>query len=202
MSLQANNNIDALIEQNDIDTNDTCCHCLSSESLFKISCQHFICLACCELLIKKNKYTNCPQCATKLSTDLQTIFMSAISNPMTKLSYYHNFSVGDIVWAYNGNGHNWLYSKEISDQIQDAYLAYDNQSNDSSNESDDDESNSTVEINIMINNKPEIYVIDFGTVTQYPKNNPNKSRGILTFKLDSVKDLKKNKIIGVAGQLL
>lgn len=185
------NPIDDLVD--DIDNNEIhgqingCCKCSNEiKKLFPISCQHLICLDCMEELIDDGQHKKCPLCQSVLTKNLHKIFSEFLINPVSKLSYYYNFNIGDILWCYAGNGHNWLYRKEQCDTINNAI--------------DNDEEE--VELQIPINNHMETYVIDINTGLQYQKNNPNKQRNIWSFQLNGSSDLKKNKIIGVSGKLL
>ena len=192
----SDNNLDTFIDQIDNNTKiHTCCKCLCfSNHLLEMSCNDFICLECCENMINENNYKNCPNCNTFLTKNIHKIFSDFMTNPLIKLEYYHDISIDDMVWAYGGNGHNWLYSKENCNQIEAAYKLFE-----SNNNSDQI---STIDIQIKMGNKTETYQLDFNEMEQYPKNNRNKSRIITSFKLKSINDLKKNKIIGVAGKLL
>ena len=164
-----------------------CCKCSDeTKKLFPISCQHLICLDCIEELIDEGQHKKCPLCQSILTKNLHKIFSEFLINPVSKLSYYYDFNLNDKLWCYTGNGHNWLYTKEQCDEINDAM----------------DSDNPCFELNIKIGNHMETYVIDFDDGVQYPKNNPNKRRSIWQFQFNSLSDLKKNKIIGVAGKIL
>lgn len=190
------NNIDSLLDQMDDATTNNCCQCLcNSNYLLKLSCDHSICLDCSNHLIESNSTTNCPQCRTILVKRIDVFFAEYMTNPIIKLAHYHKINIGDMVWAYKGNGHHWLYSKEHCDQIEGAFEQFD-ETDTSDGELDE------LEITININDQPEIYVIDFQAMEQYQKNAPHKRRGVFSFELKSKKDLTKNKIIGVAGSLL
>ncbi|XWV26072.1 zinc finger protein [Tupanvirus soda lake] len=194
MSSNENNPIDDIIDQIDQDNIDTCTKCLChSNNLLSLSCGHFICLTCIESLIDDNKYQNCPTCNTVLTKNLHIMYTQFLADPVAKLAYYHDIHIGDILWWYGGNGHNWLYSKDQCAQLNTAFEIYDESNN------DDD---SLVELQIQTGNTIHTYVVDFANRTQYPKNTPNKQRPISCFKFKSASDLKKNKIIGIAGKLL
>lgn len=184
---------DTVIEQ--IEQNDkpiTCEKCLcGTTNLLKTSCNHTICLECIESLIEAKDYTHCTICQGLLQKNLHKMFTEYLANPLNNLQYCHDMVCDDILWYYEGNGHNWLYSKENCIDIDDAFQKY-----------NQDDGPSTLEIKIDLNGKSETYIVDFENKKQYPKNAPNKKRGISYFKLKSINDLKKYKIIGVAGKLL
>jgi len=188
-----NNPIDDLIDQiNDSEESNTCSKCLcQSKYLFKMSCTHFICLECVELLINENNYKSCPLCAAVLQKNLHKIYGTFLIDPVAKLSYYHGINIGDVLWYYGGNGHNWLYSKDQCQQLTTAYNNYKLLNGENS-----------TELQIQIGNNFETYVIDFDSNTQYPKNTPNKQRDIFHFTFKVVADLKRNKIIGITGKPL
>lgn len=211
----ASGNIDALLDQMDNDIPNNCCVCLSIiENLLILSCGHHTCLKCADILINSNKTINCPTCQIQLTINIKKLLASALLDPLKKLNFYHNISIGDILWGYRGSGHNWLYSKENCDIIENAYQQFENTSdNDEHGDESDDENSdengendginkNTVEIIINMNGSNKIYVINFDKQIQYPKNTPHYKRKIFTFTLKSKRDLEKNKIIGVAGQLL
>lgn len=184
--------IDTLIEQIEEQSVSTCGKCLcGTTNLVKTSCNHTICLECVESLIDNNEHNNCPVCKGQLQKNLHKIFTEHLGNPLNNLQYYHDMIIGDVLWYYEGNGHNWLYSKEHSIDIDDAFAKF-----------EEGEGPPTTEIKIEINGKTETYIINFDTNKQYPKNSPNKKRGVSCFKLNSINDLKKNKIVGIAGKLL
>lgn len=186
------NPIDDLVD--DFDDNDEinaniagCCACGNeTKKLFDISCHHSICMDCMEQLIDDGLYKNCPACQSPLAKNLHKIFSEFLINPVSKLSYYYDFNIGDKLWCYAGNGHNWLYTKDQCDKINRA--------------ADDDDP--TFDLDIQVGNHVETYVIDFDVEIQYQKNNPDKKRSIWCFTFHSLADLKKNKIIGVGGKLL
>ena len=188
------NPIDTLIDQIDQHDNvDTCGKCLcAATDLLKTSCNHIICMECSEAAINANEYKTCPICNINLTKNIHKLFTEYLNNPVNKLRYYHDIHIGDMLWYYNGNGHNWLYSNEHSKIIEAAYHQY----------LDNISAPSTVEIDIQIGNQVQIYIIDFENNNQYSKKDPNKKRDIACFKLTTLNDLKKNKIIGVAGNLL
>lgn len=192
--IASENPIDTLLDQIDQHDNiETCGKCLCAVTdLLKTSCNHTICLECSEAAINASEYKTCPICNVNLNKTIHKLFTDYLANPVNKLRYYHDINIGDMLWYYNGNGHNWLYSKEHSAQIEDAYDEYTN----------DTDSPSTVDIDIQIGNQVQTYVIDFKNNNQYSKKDPNKKRGVVCFKLNTLNDLKKNKIIGVAGNLL
>lgn len=192
------NPIDDLIDQIDESSQEnSCCKCFSGETntskLLKMSCEHLICLACTDTLINTSEYEKCPSCQITISKNLHKLFSEYMVDPKSKLAYYHDIHVGDVLWLYNGNGHNWLYSKQHSQKINTAFEEY---------ESTQNSILSTMEIEIKIGNKIETYVIDFDAQVQYQKTAPNKQREISCFTYKSVADLKKNKIIGIAGKML
>ena len=190
--------IDILIDQIEENDNiDTCAKCLcATANLLKTACNHTICLECIETSINENDYNNCLVCKAILPKNLHKMFKDYLDNPLNKLSYYHNMVLGDTLWYYEGNGHNWLYSKEHCIEIEEAYAIYDD------DESDNVTPPDSLEIQINIGGKIDIYVINFSILKQYSKNSPTKKRNISCFKLNTINDLKKNKIVGVAGQLL
>lgn len=189
-----NSPIDVLIDKfNATVINRECIKCENDDKLFKMSCKHLICVPCMEDLINQNNYEKCPSCNSVLTRNIQKIFLEFISNPISKLNYYHNININDRVWYYSGNGHNWLYSNENNCQLNQAFDKY---------EEIKEDSLSQTQIQLSINNEIKTYVIDFELMVQYQKDNPSKARDVLNFKLTSKNDLKKNKIIGVAGKLL
>lgn len=187
--------VDDLITQ--IDQNDTvpvCNKCLyATPDLVKTSCNHFLCLSCMEKAIETGEYKKCLICNIDLTKNIHKLFTDYLVNPMNKLSYYHDIHTGEMVWYYEGKGHNWLYSKEHCRELEDAYQLY---------EDSDDGENETCEIEIPIGSGTEVYVINFSSLTQYPKNDPSKKRKISCFALNSISDLRHNKIIGIGGKLL
>jgi len=189
------NPIDNLLYQIDNEELQSCSKCkYQTKCLFKISCNHYICVKCIENSIDNCDYNLCPICNQILTKNLHDIFSEFLNDPISKLSYYHDINIGDIVWLYSGNGHNWLYSYEncsILNAAFDIYLS-----------SDTYQANSKVELQLNIGGNVESYIVDFDEQIQYPKNSYNKKRNISTFKLKSVSDLRKNKIIGIAGKLL
>ena len=184
------NAIDDIIDQVDGDIiNDVCMKCLSnSKYRLQTSCNHIICLTCTEELIKSNKCNHCPFCNNMLSKNLTILFTEYLNNPITKLGYYHNIHQNEMLWMYHGNGHNWIYSHENCLQLEEAYQKY----------QDTDE----YLIELQVGNPPETYIIDFDNMQQYPKKSPKHKRMISSFQFKNINDLKKNKIIGVAGKLL
>ena len=190
------NPIDDLIDQ--IDENEqtiTCIKCLChAKRMLPLSCNHVICISCMEISINDKNYKNCPGCSNPLMKDLNKIYSEYLENPISKLEYFYDMNVGDLLWYYTGNGHNWLYSKQHCNELNTVYEKYAEEGHDDPDDCD----YSTIELQIG----SQTYVVDLASLCQYPKNAPNKSRGISSFKLKSINDLKKNKIIGVAGKLL
>ena len=186
------NPIDNLIDQIDQNTNtNSCCKCLcQSDHIFTISCGHLICLECIEILIDENNYKKCPLCDHLLTKPLQKIYSDFLADPVAKLSYYYNIHIGDVLWWYGGNSHNWLYTKDQCEQLNSAFHNYE--------EDDEDE----VELQIQTGSSMQVYVVDFERLIQWPKTTPDKQRPVSHFKFKSASDLKKNKIIGIAGKLL
>lgn len=183
-------NIDELINQIDTIDPEQCCYCHSNtnfSTMLTLSCSHQLCLCCTEELVNQNNINQCPTCHINLITPISQLF----SNPLIKLEYHHNILPNEMVWAYKGQNHNWLYTKDISDQIEEAYKIF-----------DEDDSQSKINIIIKTNGVDQIYVVDFSSMAQYPKKFPHKKRNIFPFMLKSKKDLDKNRIIGVAGNLL
>src|SRR5437016_3212073 len=120
------NPIDNLIDQIDqsTDTN-SCCKCFcQSDHIFSMSCNHIICLECMETLIDDHNYKNCPSCNCILTKTLHNMYSDFLADPVAKLSYYYDIHIGDKLWWYGGNGHNWLYSKDQCDQLNSAFQAY------------------------------------------------------------------------------
>jgi hypothetical protein len=189
---QFSSSIDNLIDQ--IDQNhdlNVCAKCLcASDNLFILTCNHFVCLECIEKSIDDNNYKNCPSCNSILTKNLHKIYSGFLADPVAKLAYYHDIRIGNIVWCYGGNDHNWLYSKDHSNQLNDAYKLY---------EMDEDKDNI---LELQIGQNMPTYIIDFNEMVQYQKMAPNKRRPVSFFKFRSLSDLKKNKIIGVSGKLL
>ncbi len=196
------NSIDNLIDQIDqIDQNDQnntinlCIKCMTvPNNLFKLSCNHLICIGCIENLIDNDNYKNCPGCNVVLTKNLYKVYSKFLADPIAKLEYYHNIKLGDNLWWYGGNDHNWLYSKNQTDHISNAYNSYINE--------DDDDDDHEIELQIQVGQTLQTYIIDFENEIQYQKSMPSKKRPIGIFKFKSFSDLKKNKIIGIAGKLL
>lgn len=188
------NPIDDLVDQLDMnETVKTCDRCLHhSKYLFNLSCCHVVCMECIEKLVKEDCTDNCPLCQQTLLKKLSTIASNFFSNPLSRLEYYYGMNVGDILWAYSGNNHNWLYTKEQCEKINSAFDRF----------LESSESDSFIELKAKVGDVDEIYIIDFDSLIQYPKKNPQAKRKILAFELNSLTDLKKNKIIGVAGKYL
>lgn len=185
-----NSPIDDLIDQLDIDVGNTismniCCNCFSINQLYQISCSHYVCITCIENLIKTNAHTQCPQCSSPLTKDLCKIFSDFIKDPVSKLAYYYNINKGDVLWYYEGNTNNWLYTKDHCDKINNVYKSAD-----------------SVELQIPSSMSTQTYIIDTYENVQYPKHSPHKQRSIGFFTYNSIADLKKHKIIGVSGKLL
>jgi hypothetical protein len=193
MTIPQNNLFDDLIDQiDDGVTIDICGKCVTqTKNLIKISCNHFICLDCIEILIDDEKYDNCPMCNILLTKNLHKIYADFLADPILKLQHYFGINIGDILWYYSGNGHNWLYTKDVCNQLNTAFEKY-----------DVDGISSTTKIQITVGNAIQTYVVDFVSSSQYSENTPNKQRNISSFKLKSLSDLKKYKIIGVSGKLL
>jgi hypothetical protein len=190
------------IEQDNEGTNNMCVKCLCiSDYLYAISCGHTICLECIETLIGENNYQKCPICKNVLTNNLQKIYSEFLADQVAKLAYYHDIHIGDYLWSYGGNGHNWLYSKAHCIQLTTALQNYNN-SNDSNDQSSSDNTDSQTELQLQIGNNIETYIVDVDVLVQYPKNHPNKRRDVQHFKFKSNSTLKKYKIIGVAGKLL
>lgn len=187
--------IDNLIDQINQNANIlTCSKCLSEHKyLLEESCGHYICLNCSELIISKGNYNVCAVCENILDQNLHKMYTEYLSNPIKSLSYRYNINVGDMLWYYQGQGHNWLYNKEQSDYIEEQFKKY---------EKSQGKNSSKIGINTEINGKNVEYIIDLKTLKQYPLNNPSSPRNISCFKLKNIADLKKNKIIGVSGRLL
>jgi hypothetical protein len=187
------NPIDDLIDQIDDNAqNDLCCEChLASAHKEILSCGHQLCYSCMEALIEKATVNNCPGCSVVLTKNLHKIFAEILKNPVIKLSYYHQIDQGDQLWYYSGNNHNWLYSAEHCQILTAA-----------SENTDSEEEISEVELKITTGPITETYVVSIDDLVQYPKSFPNKIREIGTFHFKSATDLKKHKIIGVAGKLL
>ena len=190
-----NNPIDDLIDQiDDGENSDICVKCVChANHLFNMSCGHLVCMACIETLIDENNYKACPSCHNILTKNLHKLYSDFLADPVAKLSYFHNINIGDILWLYGGNSHNWLYSKEHCDLLNEAFENY---------ETSNDSNVSTKELQIQMETHVETYVINFDTQKQYPKNTPDKKRNISSFTFNSLSDLKKKKIIGIAGKLL
>ena len=193
------NQIDLLVDQIDNDYDRTCDKCIyQTKFLNKVSCNHFICLGCSEELTNSNKYTTCPVCQSDLKEDLKAIFSRAMKNLITKLDYCYQMQVEDILWYYCGNSHNWLFSRNHCEILNNAFIEYAK-----------DKQKTTVEIQLetlsateTVPAGGETYVIDFTSLCQYPKNNPKKKRTVSYFKLKGASDLRKNKIVGIAGKLI
>ena len=183
--------------QNSIDTatgqstdHNSCAKCSEQFShLFTLSCVHEICMECMETLIDENKYTQCPTCHNVLTKTLHQIYSDFLGNPLAKLSCYHDIRVGDELWYYGGNGHNWLYSKDQCVIINNAYDEYEN-----------DDGATKVELQIQMGNIVQTCIIDFDTDTQYLKTSPNKKRPISHFEFTDLSDFENNKIVGIAGK--
>jgi len=153
-----------------------------------MSCSHHICLDCADNLVDQGLVYSCPGCGILLIEKLGQLFEQAMSNPMTRLSYCYEFSEGDRVWCYGGNQHNWLYSKEHCDLINEGY-------------DEDGDDPYFVNIDIDVNGNVITYVIDVTNGEQYPENAPQKVRPVTNFILDR-ENLALHKIIGVAGTKL
>lgn len=195
-----NNPIDNLLDDlDDTDVANSCAMCQTTQSyLFETSCYHSICVNCVSLNVAAKKYKTCPYCKNQLGSDLKTLLDIYTDNiKLEKLSKDFNICIGDVLWAYNGNNCNWLYSKDNCDKIN---LCYDNSNRSDDNSDSDDNDNSTMELDIDVGGRNETYVIDFVAKRQYQKNNYSKFRNILSFKFTDAADLKKYRIIGVAGK--
>lgn len=212
MALNQSNPIDDVIDQideNSVEEENSCIKCTEQpDQLFKLSCNHLICIKCVESLIDQNEQNVCPLCHQTLTKNLCKLYSDFLANPVAKLSYYHDINVGDTLWAYGGNGHNWLYSKEHCDHLNDAHEQFQNSENNdhssnSASDSDDSESDfSATELLIQTGNSMVTYIIDFDLGVQYPKNSPNRHRNIFSFVFNTAADLKTYKIAGVAGKAL
>lgn len=178
------NPLDELSEQIDInETIKTCDKCLHhSNFLFNLSCIHIICMECLQIAITNNNANYCPVCQHSLLNNLMMISNKFLNNLVSRLGYYHNININNTVWAYSGINHNWLYTSEQCKQINSAF------------------NNSLSKLKICIND--DTYIINFDTLTQYSEKKPTAKRKIFSFKFNSLSDLKKNKIIGVAGKYL
>ena len=81
----------------------------------------------------------------------------------------------------SSNSHNWLYTRQQSIQLIQAYEQY---------KTIDDLSE--IHMQIIINNNPKTYVIDFVEMVQYQQNDMNRIR--------NASKLTTNKIIGITGK--
>jgi len=184
-------NFDALINQVDSIQSNICANCAYlSYHIIKLSCNHQFCLDCCHEFVKNDQPT-CPKCQTPSPNDFRMLVNKYLSNPVNKLSYLYNISLGSTLWAYTGRNQKWLYSKEILEQIEAAYIEFVQST---------DETLSQVEIEIIANNNPEIYVIDFNDMVQYPKNVNHKYRKIIRFTFKTGNELERYNIVGIAGR--
>jgi hypothetical protein len=181
------------VDQNSIPKICNKCSC-STKHLLKESCGHYICIQCAESLILKDVYNNCTVCNTQLVKNIYRLYTEYFENPINRLSYHYGINTGDMVWCYQGQGHNWLYCKEQSDYLEEQFQKIE--------KSGCNSESLKIPIQIEINGSKQDYIVDFAKLKQYPKNMPSKSRNISCFKLKNVSDLKKNKIIGVGGRVL
>lgn len=165
---------------------------------FHISCNHYICLDCAQLLIDNNDYKTCPLCKNTLATNLHTIFADFLISPVGKLIYHYDFLINDTLWYYAGNNHNWLYSKEDCNILNNAFMEYQDKVDDTSDSDSISEDISKCELTVGPNS--ETYVIDFNKEIQYPKKFPNKVRTVSNFVFNNMNSIDNKKIIGVAGQ--
>lgn len=169
--------------------------CNTQLSEIILSCGHFLCFNCV------NEYSPniCPMCNSILIKNVSDIQINtnlelnmSQGNDLhkyIKLAYLYDIHKNDILWYYKGNGHNWLYTKKQSNQLVHGYEQY-------------KINNDLYIVEFQIINISKTYIVDFNKMIQYPKDNVNKIRKISFFKLEKESDLSKNKIFGIAGQIL
>jgi hypothetical protein len=175
-----------LIDQID-EANEICAKCTTqTKHLQQLSCNHVVCMDCIISGIPVYDNTKCLVCQSVLTQSLDKIHADFFGSIVSKLSYYHNINIGDILWYYCGNNHNWLYTHENC-------LILEKSSEDSLSE---------IELNILIDGVNAPYTIDLDKMVQYPKNSSNKQRRIENFEFRSLSDLRKHNIGGVAGKLI
>lgn len=198
------NPIDSLLNQIDDNTDltDSCTLCHNQPNhLYKLSCNHLLCLTCIAPLIQNKKHQNCPDCNSSLAIDLETLYKCHLCETnYAKLVNIHGFQSGDRVWTYSGNSGNWLYTKANCDAINTAFSEYlIGMSSDS--ESDSDDSSHLTEIQVNTGHKVDTYIINFNIMRQYPKNDSSKFRSLRSFVLSMPLILDTNKVVGVAGKV-
>jgi hypothetical protein len=190
-------NIDVLL--NEIDENamnvatsnsnsNGCIQCKKeTKHKLRLECKCCICLECSNDCINNNNFKKCPNCNKILVTNINVCHENYVSKPMVNLDLNFGITTGSYVWAYaGGHGHNWLYSMDHIKQLEEA----------------DENDEWGADLDIAIQGTTTKYKVVFDDMVQFPDGFPNKSRNVIRFLFQSKKDLKQNKIIGVAGKLI
>lgn len=188
-------NIDVLL--NEVDENamivasnnsQTCVQChVESKHKLRLDCKCYLCLDCSNDCINNDDFKKCPHCTRILTTDINVCYENYVSKPIVNLDLNFGIQTGSYVWAYaGGHGHNWLYSIDHIKQLEEA-----------------DENNEWgADLDIDIQGTTKTYKVVFDDMVQFPDGYPNRGRNVIRFLFQSKKDLKQNKIIGVAGKLI
>jgi|SaaInlStandDraft_4_1057021.scaffolds.fasta_scaffold11884_3 hypothetical protein len=195
---------------------DKCNICDKNDSMsVTLDCNHTFCFLCLKTNIKKQ--SECPSCKKKININLQNTTINDIN---------YSLKITNNIWLYCSIYQNdwWMYDSNVSNSIETSYKSYickkeistpntlsnktftfnqiniEDGNNEKEKENEDDNYYllNTHEFKIGSN----FYIIDFDTMTQYPKNDITKKRHVKRINVinnDPICLKKEYNIQGVSG---